>query len=251
MPAPKTARELTRLVKEIETFCVEHSSATNVAKYSRYFKEGYQAYGVSYEEIIAYKKTLLETHATLDLAGFLDLGDLLFQNPNYEMGSFAILLTAAFRDRMGPAEFQRAGKWLDEGVRNWAHCDVLASELTGWCLARGSVVMDAMDKWRSSSSRFKRRAVPVSLLPSLKTVKDYAPLVEFIRPMMLDRERVVDQGLGWFLREAWKKQPERVEPFLAEFKDTAARLIFQYATEKMTVEHKARYRRSSSLAKSE
>jgi len=238
------ARNLSKLVKEIEAFCVEHASAANVAKYSRYFKEGYQAYGVDFEETHAYKKTLLEAHTELGLAGFLDLGDLLFRNPNYEMGSFAILFTAAFRDQIGPREFQRVGNWLDEGVRNWAHCDVLSGELTGWCLAQGSVKIGELDKWRSSPARFKRRAVPVSLISLLKTVKDCAPLLEFIRPMMLDEERVVHQGLGWFLREAWKKQPKVVEPFLAEFKDTAARLIFQYATEKMTPEQKARYRRT-------
>lgn len=238
------ARNLARLVAEIESFCREHASAANVQKYSRYFKEGYQAYGVSFDEMLDYKRTLLETHGSLGLSGFLDLGDLLFQNPNYEMGSFAIILTAACRDKMKSAEFQRVGRWLDEGVRNWAHCDVLAGELTGWCLATGSVKMEALGKWRSSPARFKRRAVPVSLLPLLKTVDDCKPLLEFIRPMMLDDERVVHQGLGWFLREAWKKQPKRVETFLAEFKDTAARLIFQYATEKMTPAERNRFRRA-------
>jgi len=250
MESTMRARNLSKLVKEIEAFCGEHASAANVAKYSRYFKEGYQAYGVDFQRMLAYKKALLEAHAELGLAGFLDLGDLLFRNPNYEMGAFAIILTAAFRDQVGPREVQRAGNWLDEGVRNWAHCDVLSGELTGWCLAKGSVKMDELDKWRSSPARFKRRAVPVSLLSLLKTVKDGAPLLEFIRPMMRDEERVVHQGLGWFLREAWKKQPRLVEPFLAEFKGTAARLIFQYATEKMTPEQKARYRRSAVTRKS-
>jgi 3-methyladenine DNA glycosylase AlkD len=244
MPAPQPARKLTKLAQEIESFCIQHASADVVKKYSRYFKEGYQAYGVNHENMRAHKEMLLDAHSDLGLSGFLNLGDLLFQNPNYEMGSFAIILTAAFRDQIGPVEFQRVGCWLDAGVRNWAHCDVLSGELTGWCLARGSVGLEALDEWRSSPARFKRRAVPVSLLPLLKTAQDYAPLLEFVRPMMLDQERVVHQGLGWFLREAWKKQPKRVEPFLAEFKETAARLIFQYATEKMTPRQKARYRRS-------
>jgi hypothetical protein len=33
-----------------------------------------------------------------------------------------------------------------------------------------------------------------------------------------------------------------VEPFLLDWKDTAPRLIFQYATEKMTAADKARFR---------
>jgi DNA alkylation repair enzyme len=153
MPAPKPARNLAKLAKDIESFCGEHASADNVKKYSRYCKEGYQAYGVSYEDMLAHKKTLLEAHDALGLSGFLDLGDLLFQNPHYEMGSFAIILTAAFREQMKPKEFACVGHWLDAGVRNWAHCDVLASELTGWCLSRGSVGMDALEEWRAAPCR--------------------------------------------------------------------------------------------------
>jgi 3-methyladenine DNA glycosylase AlkD len=60
---------------------------------------------------------------------------------------------------------------------------------------------------------------------------------------MMDPEREVHQGLGWFLREAWKKQPQVTETFLFKWKNSAARLIFQYATEKMTAEEKQRFRK--------
>ena len=69
-------------------------------------------------------------------------------------------------------------------------------------------------------------------------------MLAFIEPMMKDDERVVHQGLGWFLREAWKIDPEPVEVFLLKWKDISARLIFQYATEKMTKENKERFRKS-------
>jgi hypothetical protein len=61
---------------------------------------------------------------------------------------------------------------------------------------------------------------------------------------MHDDERVVHQGLGWFLREAWKRDAADVEPFLLRFKDSAPRLIFQYATERMAAADKARYKAS-------
>jgi 3-methyladenine DNA glycosylase AlkD len=85
--------------------------------------------------------------------------------------------------------------------------------------------------------------VPVSLIKELKTTSDYQPFIDFIRPLMMDPEREVHQGLGWFLREAWKRQPAQVEPFLLEWKNNASRLIFQYATEKMTPEQKQRFRK--------
>jgi 3-methyladenine DNA glycosylase AlkD len=68
--------------------------------------------------------------------------------------------------------------------------------------------------------------------------------ISFIEPLMTDKEREVHQGVGWFLREAWKIEPAPVEEFLLKYKDTAPRLIFQYATEKMTAEGKSRFRRS-------
>jgi 3-methyladenine DNA glycosylase AlkD len=80
------------------------------------------------------------------------------------------------------------------------------------------------------------------MLYFLKTDMEFEPLLEVMRPMMHDRERVVHQGLGWFLREAWKRQPELIEIFLMEFKNSSPRLIFQYATEKMTKEQKERFR---------
>jgi 3-methyladenine DNA glycosylase AlkD len=63
---------------------------------------------------------------------------------------------------------------------------------------------------------------------------------------MLDPDRVVHLGVGWFLREAWKVNPEPVEAFLLEWKDRAPRLIYQYATEKMTAAQKARFKKGKS-----
>ncbi|WP_230741467.1 DNA alkylation repair protein [Methanooceanicella nereidis] len=101
-----------------------------------------------------------------------------------------------------------------------------------------------MSSWRYDASKWKRRAVPVAMIKLLKTVEDPVQLLDFIRPMMMDKERVVHQGLGWFLRETWKKYPVQVESFLLVWKDSSPRLIFQYATEKMTPENKARLKKA-------
>jgi 3-methyladenine DNA glycosylase AlkD len=61
---------------------------------------------------------------------------------------------------------------------------------------------------------------------------------------MKDADREVHQGMGWFLREAWKIRPEETETFLLEWRNTAPRLIFQYACEKMDKEHKLKFRKN-------
>jgi 3-methyladenine DNA glycosylase AlkD len=65
-----------------------------------------------------------------------------------------------------------------------------------------------------------------------------------IEPLMSDIEKVVQQGTGWFLREAWKQQPGPTEQFLLRYKDTCPRLIVQYATEKMDSDARQRFKRS-------
>ncbi|HWR52758.1 MAG TPA: DNA alkylation repair protein, partial [Bryobacteraceae bacterium] len=111
-------------------------------------------------------------------------------------------------------------------------------------LQGGVIPLEAVASWRASPHKFQRRAVPVAMLGLLKTDTAIMPLLDFIRPLMTDSERVVHQGAGWFLREAWKKYRAPVEAFLLEWKDQAPRLIYQYATEKMTAAEKELFRAS-------
>jgi len=237
---------LRRIVFNIDATCKKLADPKLVAKYGRCFTEGFDAYGVNHEDPawVEKRQAWFASNGDLGMKGFLALGSLLFSTGKYEHGAVAIHFLTQLRDQIGPQAFTGIGKWFDGGVRNWAHSDVVCSELLAPRLASGAVRLETLASWRKSPHKFKRRAVPVSMLGLLKTASDFGPLLEFIRPLMLDPERVVHQGLGWFLREAWKRQPEPVEAFLLEWKDTAPRLIFQYATEKMTPAAKQRFRKA-------
>jgi 3-methyladenine DNA glycosylase AlkD len=91
--------------------------------------------------------------------------------------------------------------------------------------------------------------VPVSLIKSLRQYENIQDILDFLAPMMQQPEKVVHQGLGWFLREAWKVYPKPVEEFLFLWKEQSPRLIFQYATEKMTAEQKLRFKREGNNSK--
>jgi 3-methyladenine DNA glycosylase AlkD len=233
------------LVAQISAWCAANADPAVVAKYKGYFKEGYDAYGLQRGLFDAKAKELFEAHkGEMGIEEFLDTGDLLVQNGMYEEGSFAIRFVIGCRKQLARGHFERIGAWLDAGLRNWAHTDFLSSDVLGYFLVKGIVPLEDFAEWRVAGSKWKRRAVPVSMLEPLKTATDVRPLLDFIRPMMHDPERVVHQGLGWFLRETWKRHAEPVEAFLLEFKDTSPRLIFQYATEKMTREQKERFRKA-------
>ena len=239
MPTPKS------LAAEVQNWCARNADASQAQKYARYFKEGYDAWGFldpKHPFFTEHETRWFEANRKLGLEGFLKAGAILFSSWKYEEGALAIRFVKRLRDELGEEHLGGLAKWFEAGIGNWAHTDVLCWELLAPCLANGQIEWRALAPWRQSKLKYQRRAVPVALLGLLKVEHDVAALLEFVRPMMHDEERVVHQGLGWFLREAWKLHPKPVEKFMFEHKDTAARLIFQYATEKMTAAERSRFK---------
>jgi 3-methyladenine DNA glycosylase AlkD len=229
------------LFKEIDDYCRANGDEAIIKKYARYFKEGYDAFGLTPEQNDAKVKSLLE-YPGIDLALVFRTGPLLLKTGKYEETSFALRLLMAFPKEFSKATFHEFERWFEMGITNWAHSDFICSEIMTIFFKKEIITYPDLDTWRTGKNKFQRRAVPVSLIKELKKISDYQPYLDFIEPMMMDPEREVHQGLGWFLREAWKRQPQQIEPFLYKWKNKAARLVFQYATEKMTPAEKPRYR---------
>jgi 3-methyladenine DNA glycosylase AlkD len=235
------------LVSEIRTYCEAHEDPKKAQAVGRYFREGYEAWGLLDKEHPLWNEKepeWAERYARLGLKGFFAAGELLFAGGKYEEGALAIHFIRRLQDQLDAGALPRFAAWFDAGIRNWAHTDVLCGEILSPLLAEGRISLSDIAPWIQSEKKYQRRAVPVTMLALLKQDPPVEPLLKFVEPLMMDPERVVHQGTGWFLREAWKKQPKPVERFLMKWKDQAPRLIFQYATEKMTPEARARFRRA-------
>jgi 3-methyladenine DNA glycosylase AlkD len=232
------------IFQEIRTFCSEKADPAIIKKYSHYFVEGYDAYGVpgpAMEEI--HRALLTKYRADLGIEGFLDLGDRLVRTGKYEEATLALMFAVDFMKEFTPLHLDRFGCWLDDGIRNWAHADMMAGSIIPVFHQKKIVPYTSLAPWRTAESKWKRRVVPVSLIKELKICPTINEWLVFLEPMMLMPEKVVHQGLGWFLREAWKLYPLPVEEYLLTWKDSAPRLIFQYATEKMTPDEKKRFKK--------
>jgi hypothetical protein len=227
---------------DILSFCRANENPALVQKYSRYFKEGgYDAYGVSYALLQEKVKAILaEPGINLDFV--MKLSRILIPGTKYEEPSFALMLVRAHKKQYTKDTFDEIGHWFDIGIRNWAHTDALCSEIVSVFLQK-FIPYGELEGWKRGKNKFQRRAVPVSLIKLMKTNGNVMQYVKFVEPLMMDPEREVHQGVGWFLREAWKIEPAPVEGFLLKYKNKAPRLIFQYATEKMKPEEKLRFRR--------
>lgn len=238
--------DATTLRDEIVTFCVANANDAIVKKYAIYFKEGkagYDAYGIATELLLSKVKELNNDHK-LTLPLILEAAPLLLKSGKHEETAFVLLLAEGKLKLLKAEDFDRISQWYSYGIINWAQCDLLCNKIIPWFFLHNLVPLSRLAEWQNSPHRFQRRSVAVALIKLLKSTDDYTPFFDLITPIMLDSERVVHQGLGWFLREAWKKQPDQTEQFLLLWKDRAARLIFQYATERMSKEERLRFRRS-------
>lgn len=233
------------LYDDIKNYCEANASKEKVDKYARFFREGYDAYGLS-DNLLNDKVTLILRNPEVDMDLIIKTSNYLIKSGKYEETFFAILLLNAFSSEFTPDLINKISHWFQIGIVNWAHCDVLCRDILSPLLLNNIIDILDLEDWKTANNKFQRRAVPVAMIPLLKKTDNFAPLFSFIEPLMTDQEREVQQGLGWFLREAWKRDRKSTEKFLMKWKNEAPRLIFQYATEKMTKEERKRFRRDRS-----
>jgi hypothetical protein len=237
-------RDLDTYTDEIRNFFRNHADPAVIKKYQKYFTEGYDAYGVDGAVMEAQydgwreEWDLSDEEATA-LAGKLFPG-------KYEEVVYGIWFLRDLKQRISKEHFHLLKEWFDNYITNWALCDVAVTFVIGNLFKYGVIRYPDFRSWRSSRVSWTRRAVPVSFIWIIKRdpLVDPSKLFGFIDPLTTDPEKCVRQGMGWFLREAWKKYPEVTEEYLLKIKDYAPRLIIQYATERMKAAEKERFRRT-------
>ena len=232
----------TELHKEIKEFCIENADEEIVITYSRYFKDGFNGYGLQKDLIPnKVKEIKVQPWCTIDLV--YDVSKLLVAEEKFELPSFAMSLLNEFSKEFDYKTFQELESWFSIGINNWAHVDGLVQLLFPVFWKKEIITLNNLSNWRKAENKFQRRCVPVAMIKLLKHDTDLPKMFDFIDSMMMDTEREVHQGLGWFLRECWKKDRELTEKFLLKWKNDCARLIIQYATEKMTKEERLAFRK--------
>ena len=234
--------------KEIRDFCLKNSNQEIIHKYSRYFKEGFDGYGIETKTFENQRDIWMrEWNKEMTLEKYLDLGDRLMQTGKFEEKSLAIAFLASQRVKFTPAAFDRIGKWFEMGIDNWATTDVLCMLVLSNFLKDKIITYEKLKEWNTSDSEWKRRAVPVTLIEMVKEGLTTETALPVIEPLMLDDSQYVQKGVGTLLRGLWKKWPNEIENFLFKWKDQCGRLIVQYATEKMDKEYRKKFRKTKNL----
>lgn len=235
---------LNNKLKEIRTFCKRHSDPVIITKYARYFKDGFDGFGIDAKIYEQQRDKWIEAWKhEMSLDQYLKLGDALMRNGKFEEKSFAISFVESEREKYTPDAFEKIGQWFDLGISNWATTDVLCMKVLSSFFYERIVSLEALKAWTQADSEWKRRAVPVTLVELIKNGLKPEESLPVIEPLMLDDSAYVQKGLGTLLRGLWKKYPLEIESFLLRWKDRCGRLIIQYATEKMDKDLRKKFRK--------
>jgi len=236
--------EINEIHKEIVEFCLANSDESVITKYSKYFKEGYDGYGIDSKIFETQKaKWVIAWEDKMTINDYLNIGDTLISTGKFEEAGFATHFILSKKDEFTNKTFERVGRWLENGIQNWANTDVLCMLVLSEFIFNEIIQPKDFTDWTQSKSKWKRRAVPVTFVETIKKGYKIEPVLSVIEQLMLDEEEDVQKGLGTLLREVWKKQPDLAEIFLLKWKDTCGRKIIQYATEKMDKNHKSKFKR--------
>jgi len=233
----------TELIQEIQSYCLEKADAERLQKSQRFFKEEFVGHGLTAPQLYSKAKEM-QKRGNFDLPTVLDAAPILMKSGMFEEISLILLLLDGFWKQFTPETFQTISSWFSISITNWAHADTLGMLILPKFLDKKILQMNDFSGWLDSPFKFQRRCVPVTLIKHIKKTRQVMPSILFVEKLMADPEREVHQGMGWFLREAWKISPAEVDLFLEKWKETAPRLIIQYACEKMTAENKQRFRRT-------
>ena len=233
-------------IKEIREFCELNSDPKIIAKYSKYFKEGFDGFGIDSKVLKSQIESWIKEWGNeMTLQNYLDLSDELIENGKFEEKDLAIHFVKSKKTEYTEETFNRIGKWFELGISNWASTDVLCMLVLPHFFIENIIGFDKLKEWSNVQNEWQRRAVPVLFVELLKLKIDFEidESLSIVEPLMEDESEYVQKGLGTLLRELWKKQPKETEKFLYKWKDKCGRLIIRYATEKMDKEYRKNFRK--------
>ena len=102
------------LFNELREFCIANANEKVVEKYSRYFKEGFDAYGLTTELLLA-KVDEIASREDVNLDLILNTADFLIPTGKYEAMSFAFALTNKYKKEFTKNTFLAVESWFDKG----------------------------------------------------------------------------------------------------------------------------------------
>lgn len=125
-------------------------------------------------------------------------------------------------------------KWT-EHVDSWDASDNLSSVYVRILEDADHVIYPTLQKWNKSTNSWERRQSIVSLLyysSARRKVLSHKKILSLIEKLIKDRDKFVQKGVGWALRECYSIYPVATEKFIRQHATAISAIAFTAAAEK-------------------
>jgi 3-methyladenine DNA glycosylase AlkD len=206
----------------------------------RYLASSLMHLGASVPAIRRAARALARAHPDLDRAEVLALVRALWGRGVHECRMAAVELLELHVGRLASADLEGAVEPLLREARTWALVDNLAASVAGPLVERFPALGAALDRWaRDGDFWIRRAALLAELVPLREGRGDFSRFARHADAMLEEEEFFVRKAIGWVLRDASRRDPERVAGWLLPRAARASGLTLREATKHLPAARRA------------
>jgi len=216
------------LAEQIEAELRPLGSPERAAQAKRYLKSELKHLGVTVPALRIVVVAFLRARPELERADALELARALWKKPIHERRAAAVEVLSLYKKRL-----------LAEDL---AVIEDLLRESRGDLVERFPNKLAAvLDRWAKDGDFWLRRAALLSLLLPLRRGEgDFERFCRYAESMLEEKEFFIRKAIGWVLRDASKKTPERVAAWLLPRAARASGLTVREAAKHLPARDRAR-----------
>src|ERR1700722_1917849 len=176
-----------------------------------------------------YRREILLEH---DFDFLVRVADKLFSGTVLEEKIAGVFLLEKMELKCDDREFKLFEAWLDR-ISSWADHDALVHDLIAPMVAAKPARVKNVLRWAGSKNRWHRRAACVALIRGTRAKMFFPEIVKLSNALLIEKDDMVQKGLGWLLRETAKYDAKRTVPYLVKIRERASRQTVRTACESL------------------
>ncbi|HET8539938.1 MAG TPA: DNA alkylation repair protein [Anaeromyxobacter sp.] len=235
--APRAA---TALAGEIERALRAAATPGRAEQEKRYLRSSLVHLGTSMPSIRKVAVATRRAHPDLDRAALVALAEALWGRGIHECRAAAVELLDVYADRLLAKDLSGVLERFLRESRTWALVDGLAASVAGPLVERFPAAGKTLDRWaRDEDFWIRRSALLAELVPLREGRGDFARFGRHADAMLEEREFFVRKAIGWVLRDASRRDPDRVARWLLPRAARASGLTLREATKYLPAARRA------------
>ncbi|MDQ3159221.1 MAG: DNA alkylation repair protein [bacterium] len=233
--------EAEKLKKELDSV----GSPSDAKFLQRFFKTGKGEYGED-DVFIGIRMPVIRAHAKKYSDMELTEVEIVLHSPVHEhrMAACVIMVEKSKKLKRTPNEIKPIYDLylgnVKKYINNWDLVDISCRDVVGRYLAERDRSM--LYELAKSSNLWERRVSIISTWQFIR-VSDLEDTWKISKILLHDKEDLIHKAVGWMLREAGKRDEERLKEFLDDHAHEMPRTMLRYSLEKLHEQDKKHYMR--------